>query len=108
MVTVEAALVLPVLIMLALAGVAAVQVGQARVRCSDAATQAARALARGDPGSADRVARLAAGRPVQVSSSVGASDTTVTVRLKLRAIRWLAPVTISETAVVATEPAAGG
>ncbi|MGI8665297.1 MAG: Rv3654c family TadE-like protein, partial [Jatrophihabitans sp.] len=71
MVTAETALVLPVLVLLALVGVAAVGVGQARVRCADAAREAARAIARGNPGATDRLARAAAGRPATVVSSAG-------------------------------------
>ena len=107
MVTAEAALVLPILVLFALVGVAAVGVGQARVRCADAAREAARATARGDPGAAGRLAAVAAGRPVVVTSTAAGSDTVVTVRLELRPVSWLGPITISETATVATEPAAG-
>ena len=95
---------LPVLVILALVGVAAVSVGQARVRCADAAREAARAVARGDDGSASALARQAAGRPVTVSTRVSGSETAVTVRLTLHPLRGLSPVTITETAVAATEP----
>ncbi|HEY0166731.1 MAG TPA: TadE family type IV pilus minor pilin [Jatrophihabitans sp.] len=104
MVTAETAMSLPVLLMLTLAGVAAVSVGQARMRCVDAASEAAKAIARGDPGSAAERARSAAGRPVTLSTTAGALDTTVTVRLTLRPVSWLPPVAITETAVAATEP----
>lgn len=106
MVTAETAVVLPVLVLFALTGVAAVGVAQARLRCSDAAREAARALARGDPASAAALASAAAGRPVTMSSSAEGGDTAVTVRLQLRPVSWLAAIDITETAVVATEPAA--
>jgi Flp pilus assembly protein TadG len=108
MVTAETAMTLPVLVLLTLVGVAAVGVGQARVRCADAAREAARAVARGDPGAAAGLARAAAGRPVMVSSTAMGSDTAVTVRFAVRPVSWLPPVEITETAVVATEPGATG
>jgi Flp pilus assembly protein TadG len=104
MVTAETAMTLPVLVLLGLVGVAAVGVGQARLRCADAAREAARAVARGVPGSAAAQAQAAAGRPVTVLSIGSTSaDTSVTVRFQLRPVSWLPPVVISETAVVATE-----
>ncbi|MDQ1720885.1 MAG: hypothetical protein QOI26_619 [Pseudonocardiales bacterium] len=104
MVTAETALSLPVLVLLTLAGVAAVGLGQARVRCADAAGEAARAVARGDPGAAADRARAAAGAPVTLRIGSSAVDTRVTVRLALRPVSWLPPMSISETSVVATEP----
>ncbi|HEX8092329.1 TadE family type IV pilus minor pilin [Jatrophihabitans sp.] len=104
MVTAETAMSLPVLVLLTLMGVAAVGVGQARVRCADAAGEAARAVARGDPASAAERARAAAGAPVAVRIGSSASDTKVTVRMVLRPVSWLPMVSITESAVVATEP----
>jgi Flp pilus assembly protein TadG len=104
MVTAETAMVLPVLVLLVLAGVAAVGVAQARVRCADAALVAARAVARGDPVAADSLARRAAGSGVRISTSAVGEDTVVTARLPLRPVSWLGSVTIVETATVATEP----
>lgn len=108
MVTAETAMVLPVLVLFTLVGVAAVGVGQARVRCADAAREAARSIARGDSDSVDRVAREAAGRPVTISSTTIGSDTVVTVRVELRPVGWLDPITLSETAIAATEPMVDG
>ena len=105
MVTAETAMTLPVLALLTLVGVAAVGVGQARVRCADAAGEAARAVARGDADTAAARAQAVAGRPVSVlRTGSSASDTRVTVRFALRPVSWLPPVQITETAVVATEP----
>lgn len=104
MVTVETAMVLPVLVTFALVGVSAVGVAQARLKCADAASQAARQIARGDPGSAARLAVAAAGRPVTLASSRHGPDTVVIVRTELRPARWLASVTITESATVASEP----
>lgn len=109
MVTAELAAALPVLVLLAFVGVAAVGVGQARVRCADAAREAARAIARGDPGAAAGLARAAAGDGAGVLSTRSTSgDTVVTVRLRLRPVGWLPPVTVTETAVAATEPLDSG
>lgn len=107
MVTAELATALPVLVLLAFVAVAAVGVGQARVRCADAAREAARTIARGDPDAAPRLVRAAAGHGAIVFNAGWGSasgDTTVTVRLRLLPVSWLPPVTITETAVVATEP----
>ena len=104
MVTAETAMVLPVLVLLTMAGVVAVGVGQARVRCADAAGEAARAVARGDPAAAAARARAAAGAPVALSIGRAASDTRVTARMTLRPVSWLPSVAVVETAVVATEP----
>jgi Flp pilus assembly protein TadG len=104
MVTAETAMVLPVLVLLVLAGVAAVGVAQARVRCADAAMVAARAVARGDSAAADSLAHRAAGAGVRISTSAVGEDTVVTARLPLRPVSWLGSVSIVETATVATEP----
>lgn len=104
MVTAELACALPVLLLVALAAVAAVQVAQAKVRCADAAREAARAVARGDADSAVRIAQSAAGRPVTLSRATGTDLTTVTVRFVVHPLRVAGAVTISETAVAATEP----
>jgi len=106
MVTVETAMVLPLLVLFALVGVAMIGLAQARLRCADAAEQAARQLARGDPGEAARLASVVAGRPVRLSSTRNGPDTVVTLRAELRPLHWLASVDISESATVATEPAA--
>lgn len=104
MVTAETAVVLPILVMLTLAAVTMVAVAQARVRCADAAQVAARAVARGDTGNAETLARRAAGGAVRIATSATGTDTTVTARLPLRPISWLAAVTVVESATVATEP----
>jgi Flp pilus assembly protein TadG len=106
MVTAELACALPVLVLVALAMIAGLQVAQAQLRCADAAREAARALARGDSASIARLARAAAGGGVTVGSSRQADLTTVTVALQVRPLPWIGPVTLTETAVVATEPAA--
>jgi Flp pilus assembly protein TadG len=106
MVTAELAVALPLLVLLSFVGVLAVGVGQARLRCVDAAAEAARAVARGDAGSAARLARSAAGRPVTLTRSSNGKDTVVTVRMTLASVGWLPSITLSETATAATEPSA--
>jgi Flp pilus assembly protein TadG len=104
MVTAEMAMALPVLVLLASLGALAIGVAQAKVRCADAAREAARAIARGDPSGARRLADAAAGRPVTMATISDDVDTAVTVHLRLHPVSWIAGVTVSETAVVATEP----
>jgi hypothetical protein len=50
------------------------------------------------------VARAAAGHPIAIHEASGPESTTVTVSLTLHALSWLGPITVTETAVVATEP----
>jgi hypothetical protein len=104
MITAELATALPVLVLLALLAAMMIGIAQARVRCADAAREAARALARGDPGAVGELARSAAGRPVEVRTEGGTDATAVTVSFVLHPISWLGSVTVSERAVVATEP----
>ena len=107
MVTAEAAMVLPVLVLVMLAGVLAISVAQARVSCADAAREAARAVARGDLASAERLADEAAGRAVQVTrTDTGSAITRVRVQMRLRPVPWWGSITITDTAVAATEPSA--
>ncbi|CAN5675744.1 hypothetical protein BH10ACT8_BH10ACT8_27800 [soil metagenome] len=105
MVTAELATALPVLVLLAVVGVLAIRVAQARVICADAAREAARAVARGDPGQASPAARAVAGRAVAVSTSVDSQDLVrVSVTMRLRPLRWVGTLTITDTAVAAKEP----
>jgi Flp pilus assembly protein TadG len=109
MVTAELAAALPVLVLVMLVAVLAVSVAQARVRCADAAREAARAVARGESARAAPLAAAAAGRAVTVTAGPqGADLTSVTVRMQLRPVLWLGSMTVSETAVAATEPTAVG
>lgn len=106
MVTAELATALPVLVVLMATGAAAAGVLQSRVRCADAAREAARAVARGEPARAVELAGRAAGRPVSVVAGAGPDSTTVTVHMPVRPVPWLGTFTVSESAVVATEPGA--
>jgi Flp pilus assembly protein TadG len=109
MVTAETAVVLPVLLLVLAAAVAAVTVVGAQVRCVDAAREGARAAARGEDVAAVRalVARAApAGAEVRVS--VGPEEVQVVVSAR---ISPLGPVPlsapVSAEAVALVEPGAG-
>jgi len=104
MVTAELATALPALMVLVLAASMMIAVMQARLRCADAAREVARAVARGDTASADRLGRAAAGHDIDIGIRPGPSETAIAVRMNLRPLSWLGSVTITETAVVATEP----
>jgi Flp pilus assembly protein TadG len=104
MVSAELAAALPVLVLLMLAGLSAVRVVDARVRCLDAAREIARAVARGDTPAA------AQGRAdAPVSASVTVARSTDEVRVTVTALvhplgPGLPAVTVRESAVAATEP----
>lgn len=108
-VTAETAVGLPALVVLLGAALWAIAVAGAQVRCVDAARDAARAAARGEPDAAIREAATLAGPPgcdVQVSRQGDRVIVTVRARVgpasgPLAAIR--APVATS-TAVAETEP----
>ncbi|MCW2541609.1 MAG: hypothetical protein JWN95_3334 [Frankiales bacterium] len=107
MATVELAAAIPALVIVVLVCVAAVSVAQLRVRCADAAREAARAVARGDPGAASRLATAAAGRSVRIVTSAPDTETArVTATIRLRPVPWLGAFDLTESAVVATEPVA--
>jgi hypothetical protein len=104
MITAELATALPVLVLLALIAAMMVSIAQARVRCADAAREAARAVARGDPAAAGELVRTAAGRTADLRIEGGPGHTAVTVTFVLHPISWLGSITVTERAVVATEP----
>ncbi len=94
---------LPVLMLLVLAGLYAVQLANAQARCVDAAREAARAAARDDPRAAE-LGRLAAGRGAQISIDRGTDTVTVVVTVRIRPAGIDLPgVTLTERAVAATE-----
>ena len=102
MVTAELAAALPVLMMIVAVALSAVTVSGTRVRAQDAAREAVRAYARGDPAAAARLAQQAApGATVTVDA--GADLVTVTVSIHPLA-RWLPAVTVRERAVAGREP----
>jgi hypothetical protein len=104
MVTAELAAALPVLVLLMLAGLSAVRVVDARVRCLDAAREIARAAARGDgPAAAQGRTDAPAGASVSVVRS--GDEVRVTVIALVHPLGpGLPAVTVRETAVAATEP----
>ena len=110
MVTAETAVVLPVLLLVLAASVAAVTVVGAQLRCVDAAREGARAAARGEPVAVVEalVARAAPDGAV-AAVAVGADEVRVTVSAS---IAPLGPVplriTVSAAAVGLREPGESG
>ena len=104
MVTAELAAALPVLVLVLAVALSAVAVVGARVRLQDAAREAARASARGDPGVGRSLARAAApGATITVARSGDAVAAVATEQL--HPLGDLLPtLTVSERAVAAVEP----
>lgn len=104
MVTAELAATLPVLMLIVLAGMAAVSVADQQVRAQDAANEVARAEARGDSGSAARL--FAQDAPGGATFTVVTADgvVTATVHASVRPFGRLGTFSISEQAVAAVEP----
>jgi hypothetical protein len=103
MVTAEAAVVLPVLLVVAVAGLAGLTVGVDQVRCVDAARVGARSAARGDgPGAAGAVAARSAPDGASVAVAVSGSEVTVTVGVT-RTILGLGAFTVRAAATAAVE-----
>lgn len=109
MVTAEAAIVLPALVVVIWVAVSAVAVATAQLRCVDAAREAARAAARGETVSASRaLAVQAAPHPARVSVSFVGDRAQVTVTTTVRTLgRLLPPVPIEARAVGVREPGDG-
>ena len=104
MVTAELAVCLPVLVLLIAVGVSAVTVAGERVRLQDAAREAARAAARGDPAAAQRIADHTA-QGASISLARSGADVTATARLAVHPLAsWLPAITLQERAVAAVEP----
>jgi TadE-like protein len=103
MVTAELAAALPVLVLLTLVAMSAVLVSAQRIRAEDAAREAARAIARGDPASAQQYARSTA-PSATLTVSRTADYVTVEARIEFYPLgHWLPTVTVLERAVAATE-----
>jgi Flp pilus assembly protein TadG len=104
MVTAELAACLPVLVLMLAVAVSAVSVAGVRVRAQDAAREAARAAARGDPGQARRLAQSAApGASIAVSTD--GDEVVAVARVTAHPLaRWLPSLTVTERAVAAVEP----
>jgi Flp pilus assembly protein TadG len=106
MVTAELAAALPVLVLLTLVAISAVSVSAQRIRAQDAAREAARAIARGDPASAQQYVKSTA-PAAALTVSRTADYVTVEARIEIHPLgRWLPAVTVLERAVAATEPEA--
>lgn len=110
--TAEAAMVLPVLVVVTVALAWLVGLGVTQARVVDAAREAARSLARGEsPGTATGLARRVA--PPGSSVSVGASGDVVTARVVTRVsgpsgLFGALSVALHGEAVAAREPGTGG
>ena len=104
MVTAELAAALPVLMILVAVALCAVSVAGQRVRAADAAREAARAAARGDPVTGSRLAATSApGSTVTISRS--GDRVTARVRIVVHPMGgWLPSLTVVERAVAAVEP----
>lgn len=106
MVTAELAACLPVLVVLLAVALSAVSVAGARVRVQDAAREAARAAARGDPATGRRLAASAA-PGAAVAVDVTDAEVVAVARLAVHPLAgWLPPITVTERAVAAVEPSA--
>jgi len=109
--TAELAVVLPVLVLLVAAGMAAVSVVLSQLQCVDAAREAARAAARGEPvGSVRLLAERAGPRGASVDIAASGEQVRVTVSARAGPVGGLLPtfqVTATAVAVREPEPASG-
>ncbi|MFI5678480.1 TadE family type IV pilus minor pilin [Streptomyces cellulosae] len=106
-VTAEAAVVLPVLVMFAMALVWALLVVAAQIQCVDAARTGARAAARQDPADAVvEVARRAAPRSAKVTVGREGDQVRVTVVAEPPVLSGL-PFVVREEAVASVEESSG-
>jgi len=104
MVTAELAACLPVLMVILAVAVSAIDVVAERVRLADAAREAARAAARGDPGAGRRLA-LADAPGARIGVTAGGGTVTAVVTKQVHPLgSWLPSITVSERCVAAVEP----
>jgi Flp pilus assembly protein TadG len=102
-VTAELAAAFPVLVILLIAGLAGVSAVVTQLRCVDAAREAARAAARGEPGEA--AGQRAAPADARVSVSVDGELARATVRAGVHPLGARLPgFTVEARAVAAVEP----
>jgi Flp pilus assembly protein TadG len=103
-VTAELAACLPILLLLLAVALNAVTVAGARVRVQDAAREAARAVARGDAATAQRmVAAAAPGSSLRLVPN--GELTTATVALDVHPLAsWLPALRVTASATALTEP----
>ena len=107
--TAELAVVLPVLVLLIAAGMSAVSVFLAQLRCVDAAREGARAAARGERDAAVRSAAVRSapdGAAVRVRTQGG--DIEVTVSATGAAGGLLGPLQVEAVAIARREPEQSG
>lgn len=106
MVTAEAAVVLPVLVFVLAAALAAVSVVTAQMRCTDAAREGARAAARGESDAAvQQIAASSAPDGSGVTVTRNADTATVRVTASVPLFPGLGPaMTVSDSATAALEP----
>jgi len=113
MVTAETAAVLPVLVVVLLAAVWVVAAAAAQLRCSDAAREAARALARGDDVATSRSLAVAVA-PAGATVGISVEGDLVRVRVSARAplpapLGGVVPApTVGGSAVAMRERPSGG
>jgi Flp pilus assembly protein TadG len=107
MVTAELAACLPVLMLVLGVALTAVSAAGAQVRLQDAAREAARATARGDPAATRQlVAQAAPGARVTVR--IVGDDVIAVARVRVHPLGgWLPGFDLTEQAVAAVEPKAG-
>ena len=100
----------PVLVAVVAAGMAAVAIVAAQLRCIDAAREGARAAARGEPATVvRRLAVAAAPSGAQVSVSYQGDRVTVAVAADVRVVtRLLPPASVDARAAAQLEPDAVG
>jgi hypothetical protein len=104
MVTAELAACLPVLAIVVLAGIAAVSTAQQQVRAQDAASEVARAEARGDPGTATRLFAQTAPARAEFTVTTSGGQVTAVVRATVRPFGRLGSFEVTGRAVAAVEP----
>jgi Flp pilus assembly protein TadG len=111
MVTAELAACLPVLALVLAVAIGAVSIVGARVRAQDGANAAARATARGDASTGQRLFGQTAPHGARLSVSTTGVDVVATVQVTVRPLGgWLGSYTVHERAVAMMEPgvSAGG
>lgn len=106
MVTAEIAVALPVVVVLLGAALTAVAVVAGQLRCVDAAREAARAAARGEPAAVVRsLAAQAAPNGAAVEVSTGGDEVTVRISARVHTLGGLLPsFGVAGTAVALREP----
>ena len=110
MVTAETAVVLPVLLLVLAAAVAAVTIVGAQLRCVDAAREGARAAARGEDLATVRALTTEAAPPgAVVTVTVGDEEVRVVVSARIAPLGPVPlDVSVAAEALALVEPGAGG